>query len=69
MDREHERDVFQQEIQKLEQQLKSPQKLQLGSDQRNQEVTGGKLSFSARGQICVSDDYRATGRVEFSLLA
>lgn len=40
MDREHERDFFQQEIQKLEQQLKNPQKLQTGSEQRNQEVTG-----------------------------
>lgn len=38
MDREHERDVFQQEIQKLEQQLRSPQKLQTGSEQRNREV-------------------------------
>ena len=38
MDREHERDFFQQEIQKLEQQLKNPQKLQIGSEQRNQEV-------------------------------
>lgn len=40
MDREHERDFFQQEIHKLEQQLKNPQKLQSGSEQRNQEVTG-----------------------------
>ena len=40
MDREHERDFFQQEIQKLEQQLKNPQKLQPGSEQRNREVTG-----------------------------
>lgn len=40
VDREHERDFFQQEIQKLEQQLKNPQKLQTGSEQRNQEVTG-----------------------------
>lgn len=38
VDREHERDFFQQEIQKLEQQLKNPQKLQAGSEQRNQEV-------------------------------
>lgn len=38
MDREHERDFFQQEIQKLEQQLKNPQKHQTGSEQRNQEV-------------------------------
>ncbi|XP_072226072.1 A-kinase anchor protein 9 isoform X3 [Leuresthes tenuis] len=38
VDREHERDFFQQEIQKLEQQLKNPQKLQIGSEQRNQEV-------------------------------
>ncbi|KAM4725778.1 A-kinase anchor protein 9 isoform 3-T3 [Anableps anableps] len=40
VDREHERDVFQQEIQKLEQQLKNQQKLQIGSEQRNQEVDG-----------------------------
>ncbi|GLD63765.1 A-kinase anchor protein 9-like protein, partial [Lates japonicus] len=38
VDREHERDFFQQEIQKLEQQLKNPQKPQPGSEQRNQEV-------------------------------
>lgn len=40
VDREHERDFFQQEIQKLEKQLKNPQKVQTGSEQRNQEVTG-----------------------------
>lgn len=40
MDREHERDFFQQEIHKLEEQLKNPQKLQAGSEQRNREVTG-----------------------------
>ncbi|XP_047239649.1 A-kinase anchor protein 9 isoform X2 [Girardinichthys multiradiatus] len=40
VDREHERDFFQQEIQKLEQQLKNPQKLQIGSEQRNKEVDG-----------------------------
>ena len=38
MDREHERDFFQQEIQKLEQQLKSPQKHQISSEKRNREV-------------------------------
>ena len=40
MDREHERDFFQQEIQKLEEQMKNPHKLQTGSEQRNREVTG-----------------------------
>ena len=39
VDREHERDVFQQEILKLEQQLKNPQKLLAGSEQRTREVT------------------------------
>lgn len=48
MDREHERDFFQQEIQKLEQQLKSPQKLQGGSEQRNREVTRKEVLFCAR---------------------
>ncbi|XP_058475403.1 A-kinase anchor protein 9 isoform X2 [Solea solea] len=38
VDREHERDFFQQEIQTLEKQLKNPQRLQTGSEQRNQEV-------------------------------
>lgn len=42
MDREHERDVFQQEIQKLEEQLRNPQKLQAGSEQRNKEVSAAK---------------------------
>lgn len=45
MDREHERDFFQQEIQKLEEQLKNPLKLQSGSEQRNQEVTGESSVF------------------------
>lgn len=42
VDREHERDFFQQEIQKLEQQLKNPQKLQAGAELRNKEVTGAR---------------------------
>lgn len=37
-DREHERDVFQQEIQNLEQQLKNPQKTQTGSERSEREV-------------------------------
>lgn len=37
-DREHERDVFQQEIQNLEQQLKNPQKTQTGNERRDREV-------------------------------
>lgn len=48
VDREHERDFFQQEIQKLEQQLKNPQKLQTGSEQRNQEVTGENSALCQR---------------------
>ena len=42
MDREHERDVFQQEIQKLEEQLRNPQKLQGASDPRGKEVTAAR---------------------------
>lgn len=38
IDREHERDVFQQEIQKLEQQLKIPQRFQPISEHQNREV-------------------------------
>ncbi|XP_053323649.1 A-kinase anchor protein 9 [Spea bombifrons] len=38
VDREHERDVFQQEIQKLEQQLKMPQRCQPLSDQQHNQV-------------------------------
>ncbi|XP_067862571.1 A-kinase anchor protein 9 isoform X2 [Heptranchias perlo] len=38
IDREQERDVFQQEILKLEQQLKTPQRFQPNSDQRNREM-------------------------------
>ncbi|KAJ8273386.1 hypothetical protein GJAV_G00101030 [Gymnothorax javanicus] len=38
IDREHERDVFQQEILKLEAQLKNPQKQQASSDPYNKEV-------------------------------
>uniref|UniRef100_A0ABM5GNQ0 A-kinase anchor protein 9 isoform X8 n=1 Tax=Pogona vitticeps TaxID=103695 RepID=A0ABM5GNQ0_9SAUR len=38
IDREHERDVFQQEIQKLEQQLKIPQRLQPVNEHQNREV-------------------------------
>ncbi|KAL7976552.1 hypothetical protein Chor_008501 [Crotalus horridus] len=38
IDREHERDVFQQEIQKLEQQLKIPQRLQPVSEHQNREI-------------------------------
>lgn len=45
VDREHERDFFQQEIQKLEQQLKNQQKQQAGSEHRNQEVMGKKNFF------------------------
>lgn len=45
VDREHERDFFQQEIQKLEQQLKNQQKQQAGSEHRNQEVMGKKKTF------------------------
>lgn len=37
-DREHERDVFQQEIHNLEQQLKNPPKTGSGSDRRDREV-------------------------------
>lgn len=37
-DREHERDVFQQEIHNLEQQLKNPPKSGTGSDRRDREV-------------------------------
>uniref|UniRef100_UPI00398F60B0 A-kinase anchor protein 9 n=1 Tax=Pristiophorus japonicus TaxID=55135 RepID=UPI00398F60B0 len=38
IDREQERDVFQQEIMKLEQQLKTPQRFQPNSDERNREM-------------------------------
>ncbi|XP_063308527.1 A-kinase anchor protein 9 [Pelobates fuscus] len=38
VDREHERDVFQQEIQKLEQQLKMPQRYQPTNDQQSNQV-------------------------------
>ncbi|KAM6958852.1 A-kinase anchor protein 9 [Aplochiton taeniatus] len=38
VDREHERDVFQQEILKLEDQLKNPQKQQTGSEHRSSKV-------------------------------
>ncbi|XP_073485742.1 A-kinase anchor protein 9 isoform X4 [Aquarana catesbeiana] len=38
VDREHERDVFQQEIQKLEQQLKTPQRHQPVNDHQSNEV-------------------------------
>lgn len=55
MDREHERDFFQQEIQKLEQQLKNPQKLQTGSEQRNQEVTGERLFFALPQRVALVD--------------
>ncbi|XP_054909615.1 A-kinase anchor protein 9 isoform X3 [Poeciliopsis prolifica] len=52
VDREHERDVFQQEIQKLEQQLKNPQKLQLGSEQRNQEVQQLSAQLKEKADCC-----------------
>uniref|UniRef100_A0A3B3X2K9 Pericentrin/AKAP-450 centrosomal targeting domain-containing protein n=1 Tax=Poecilia mexicana TaxID=48701 RepID=A0A3B3X2K9_9TELE len=52
VDREHERDVFQQEIQKLEQQLKNPQKLQLGSEQRNQEVEQLSAQLKEKADCC-----------------
>lgn len=38
VDREHERDVFQQEIQKLEQQLKMPQRHQPVNEHQSNEV-------------------------------
>ncbi|KTG33014.1 hypothetical protein cypCar_00043966, partial [Cyprinus carpio] len=46
VDREHERDVFQQEIHNLEQQLKNPAKTQTGSDRRDREVRLVSLSPS-----------------------
>lgn len=51
MDREHERDFFQQEIQKLEQQLKAQQKQQPGSEHRNQEVIGERSVLCQRTVI------------------
>lgn len=53
VDREHERDVFQHEIQKLEDQLKNSQKPQTGSEQRNREVT--RESQTARETLIISE--------------
>ncbi|MED6273439.1 hypothetical protein CHARACLAT_006373 [Characodon lateralis] len=52
VDREHERDFFQQEIQKLEQQLKNPQKLQIGSEQRNKEVEQLNTQLKEKADWC-----------------
>ncbi len=56
VDREHERDFFQQEIQKLEEQLRNPQKPQNASEQRNHEVTE-EAQLSARGPGPNKDAY------------
>ncbi|KTF80498.1 hypothetical protein cypCar_00043597, partial [Cyprinus carpio] len=51
-DREHERDVFQQEIHNLEQQLKNPTKTQTGSDRRDREVEEVQhVSMASRADV------------------
>ncbi|XP_042601949.1 A-kinase anchor protein 9-like [Cyprinus carpio] len=51
-DREHERDVFQQEIHNLEQQLKNPSKTQTGSDRRDREVQELSAALQEKADWC-----------------
>ncbi|KAI2653257.1 A-kinase anchor protein 9 [Labeo rohita] len=51
-DREHERDVFQQEIHNLEQQLKNPTKTQTGSDRRDREVQELNAALQEKSDWC-----------------
>ncbi|XP_016303745.1 A-kinase anchor protein 9-like [Sinocyclocheilus anshuiensis] len=51
-DREHERDVFQQEIHNLEQQLKNPAKTQTGSDRRDREVQELSAALQEKADWC-----------------
>ncbi|XP_056375007.1 A-kinase anchor protein 9 isoform X2 [Hyla sarda] len=52
VDREHERDVFQQEIQKLEQQLKMPQRHQPVADHQNNEVEKLESNLKEKTDKC-----------------
>ncbi|XP_075127862.1 A-kinase anchor protein 9 [Leptodactylus fuscus] len=52
VDREHERDVFQQEIQKLEQQLKMPQRHQPANDHQNNEVEKLESNLKEKTDKC-----------------
>ncbi|XP_076862757.1 A-kinase anchor protein 9 isoform X3 [Brachyhypopomus gauderio] len=52
MDREHERDVFQQEIQKLEQQLKSLAKPQSSKEQHHREVEQLRAALTEKSERC-----------------
>ncbi|XP_063777493.1 A-kinase anchor protein 9 isoform X2 [Pseudophryne corroboree] len=52
VDREHERDVFQQEIQKLEQQLKMPQRHQPVNDHQSNEVEKLESSLKEKTDKC-----------------
>ncbi|KAK1788985.1 hypothetical protein P4O66_015880 [Electrophorus voltai] len=52
MDREHERDVFQQEIQKLEQQLKNFPKPQSSKEQRHRELEELRSTLQEKTDCC-----------------
>ncbi|XP_035391455.1 A-kinase anchor protein 9 isoform X3 [Electrophorus electricus] len=52
MDREHERDVFQQEIQKLEQQLKNLPKPQSSKEQRHRELEELRSTLQEKTDCC-----------------